>query len=123
MVMNIPINTTQDKFFKIVIRVLYPVLKLSNKETDLLANIMLIMYANRAVSREKLESNILSYKSRVALRSKLEISEASLNNNISALKKKGILVRTSYGFGLSEPIRMIMPKNNELSITFNISIK
>lgn len=121
--MNIPINTTIDKFFKTAIKVLNPVLKLSKTETEVLANIMLVMYANRNASKEKLEKHILSYKSRVALRSKLELSEASLNNNISSLKKKGVIVRTENGFNLSDSIRRLYPENNKLSITFNIVIK
>lgn len=121
--MNIPINTTSDKFFKTVILVLNPVLKLSKTEVEVLASIMLIMYANRNASKERLEKHILSYKSRVALRSKLELSEASLNNNISSLKKKGVIVKTDNGFSLSDPIRRLYPENNKLSVTFNVNIK
>jgi len=121
--MQIPIKTNLGNFFRVAIRVLNPVLKLSNKEVDVLSNILLILYSNRTASKDKLERNLLSYKSRVALRSKLDISEASLNNNISILKKKGIIVKTDNGFSVSEPIRMIIPTNDELSITFNISIK
>jgi biotin operon repressor len=121
--MNIPIKTTQERFFRIAIRVLNPVLKLSNKESDVLSSIMLVLYANRNIKRETLEKNILSYKSRVALRSKLDMSEASLNNNISALKKKGIIVKTKNGFDLSDSIRLIVPNKNEFSVTFNIYVK
>lgn len=120
--MRIPIVTTRLHFYKIVLRILNPVLKLSNMEMDVLASIMLIYYANRGKDAKRVEKNLLSYKSRVAIRSKLDISEASLNNNISYLRKKGILVKTEDGFVLSEPIRLIDTKDNKFQITFNIGI-
>lgn len=120
--MRIPIVTTRLHFYKIALRILNPVLKLSNMEMDVLASIMLIYYANRGKDAKRVEKNLLSYKSRVAIRSRLDISEASLNNNISYLRKKGILVKTEDGFVLSEPIRLIDTKDNKFQITFNIGI-
>lgn len=120
--MRIPISTTRIHFYKIALRILNPVLKLSNMEIDVLASIMLIHYANRNKDPKRVEKNLLSYKSRVAIRSRLDISEASLNNNISYLRKKGILVKTEDGFVLSEPIRLIDSKDGKFQVTFNISI-
>jgi len=120
--MVIPIKTDLDNFFSVAIRVLNPVLKLSNTETNVLANILLVLYANRNIDKNILEEELLSYKSRVAIRSKLDISEASLNNNISSLKKKGILVKTKNGFNISKPIEVLMPIKNKLSVSFNIEV-
>lgn len=120
--MVIPIKTDLGNFFSVAIKVLNPVLKLSNTETNVLANILLVLYANRNIDKNILEEELLSYKSRVAIRSKLNISEASLNNNISSLKKKGILVKTKNGFNISKPIEVLMPIKNKLSVSFNIEV-
>ena len=120
--MRIPISTTRIHFYKIALRILNPVLKLSNMEIDVLSSIMLIHYANRNKDPKRVEKNLLSYKSRVAIRSRLDISEASLNNNISYLRKKGILVKTEDGFVLSDPIRLIDLRDGKFQVTFNISI-
>ena len=120
--MNIPISTTIDKFFIITTKILNPVLKLSNMELNVLSCLLLLAYANRDKKKELLESELLSYKSRVAVRSKLDISEASLNNNISTLKKKGLLIKTNYGFKLSKNIETMFPIGNKLNINFNITL-
>lgn len=121
--MFIPIKTTEERYFKTVFKALNFVLKLSRTELDVLASIALVLYKNRGVDGKKLEEAILSYNTRVALRTSLGMSEASLNNNISSLKKKALIVKTNSGFVLSDPIRNLFPgEDKSFSIELKISI-
>lgn len=91
---RIPIKTNEDKFFRQfleLIRSISPINKLRPKELDVLAE---IMYQNNKYS--DLEPNIkntmvFNTNTRKEMRLKIGITEESFNNNLSILRRHGLL--------------------------------
>ena len=109
--------TTGSKFFRQYLELLNPLLKLRGKELDVLAE--LLYYNNKLINipikhRWKL---IFDYDTKMEIRNKLNLSDASMNNNLSALRKKGVIednkVKAAY---------VVLPENNFiLGFQFSIS--
>ncbi len=115
-IVRIPVSN--QKFWSKYLEILNPVLRLQNKEREVLACIILIATTNR--SKPNLEEKLLDYDSRVKIRSYLKMSEASLNNIISELKKKKLILRTDKGFKVLKQF-MDIETNVEHTITFVLS--
>jgi biotin operon repressor len=92
----VQLTLSKKDFWRKYLEVMNPVLNLQNKERDVLACIVLLATSNK--DNPKIEEKLLDYDSRVKIRSFLKMSEASLNNNISALRKKKLIIRTDTGF-------------------------
>src|SRR3990167_5281510 len=88
---RVQLKTTEQKFFKQVLELVNPILKLRKKEIDVLA---VLMYKNNTLKSIALEHRIkliLEPSSRKEMRLLSKQSEASFNNNLSILKKKAFI--------------------------------
>lgn len=88
---NIPIVTTENKFFRQYLELLNPILKLRGKELDVLAELMYYNYKFKDIPEEHRWKLIFDYDTKTKIRTKLDLSDASMNNNLSALRKKKII--------------------------------
>lgn len=116
----VKIPVRKQEFWLKYLEIMNPVLKLQKKEREVLACILLVSSSNR--NHPKLESKLLDYDSRVKIRSFLKMSEASLNNIISELKKKKFLIKTDAGFKVMKHFSEI-ETDADHTITFVLGIK
>lgn len=117
---TVRLELKKSEFWKMYLKIMNPILKLQNKEQEVLACIILVAVANR--NNTNLESKLLDYNSRVKIRSYLKMSEASLNNIISDLKKKKLLIKTDLGFKVHDNF-MKLDFINGHTVEFLLSIK
>lgn len=89
---NIPIGTTENRFFRQYLELINPILKLRGKELDVLAELMYYNNKMKDISEEHRWKLIFDYDTKAKIKNKLSLSDASLNNNLSALRKKHIIV-------------------------------
>jgi DNA-binding MarR family transcriptional regulator len=88
----VPLKTEKKVFFRQYVEILDPLVKLRPKEMDVLAE--LLYYNNelkdiKSANRWKL---IFDYDNKKEIASSLKISVASLGNNLTYLRKRGIIV-------------------------------
>jgi hypothetical protein len=88
---KIPIRTTEAKFFRQYLELINPMLKLRGKELDVLAELLYYNHQLSNIPQEHRWKLIFDYDTKVKIRNKLNLSEASMNNNLSALRKKKII--------------------------------
>lgn len=92
--MKVTITTDIDKFYRQLLDLLdsfEPIRGLRNRELDVLAQIMKKNYIYREVPEDIRTTVIFSKKIRDEIEVELGISEDVLNNNLSVLRKRGIL--------------------------------
>ena len=108
--------TTESKFFRQYLELLNPLLRLRGKELDVLAE---LLYHNHKLIDIPLEHRwklIFDYDTKMEIRSKLQLSDASMNNNLSALRKKGVIENNKVN-----PNYVVLPENKFiLGFKFNI---
>jgi hypothetical protein len=85
---RIPLQTNERKFFRQVLELLNPLLKLRHKELDVLAELMYKNNVLRTIPVEHRWKLILDSASRKEMKESAKQSTASFNNNIAILKKK-----------------------------------
>lgn len=112
----IPVKTTIDKFFREYLEIINPLVKLTNREKDVLAELLLLNYKYKHLESDIRSKIIFDYDSRMLVASKLNMSEASLNNNISYLRKRGIISNWEIS-----PIFVVYPDEN-YNVVFNFSL-
>ena len=88
--MIIPINSDIPQSMKAYLQVLNPVLKLKDKEIEVLSSFLSIWHSNR--SNPNLDKMLFSTPVRKLVRNQIDMSEASFNNHITALRKKQIFI-------------------------------
>jgi predicted DNA-binding protein (UPF0251 family) len=88
----IPISTTLVPFFKQVVVLLNPFLKLRGKEQDVLAQLMYSNYKYRELEENIRWKIIMDYDNKSEMQESIGISAASMYNYLSSLRKKGIIV-------------------------------
>tara|TARA_R110002012_G_C11478330_1_gene594735 strand:+ start:40 stop:387 length:348 start_codon:yes stop_codon:yes gene_type:complete len=88
--MIIPIKTDLKGFLKSYLTVVNPILKLKDKELEVVSAFLMVWYPNR--DKEGIQSLIFSTKLRKIIRKSIDMSEASFNNHITALRKKQIFI-------------------------------
>ena len=88
----IPIGTTLETFYKQVVVLLNPILKLRGKEQDVLAQLMYSNYKHQDLDESIRWKIIMDYDNKTEIQQTLNISAASMYNYMSTLRKKGILV-------------------------------
>lgn len=91
---RVPLQTTEHKFFKQILELLNPMLKLRHKELDVLAEIMYQYNTLSTVPKEHRMRIVLDAASRKSIRQKINQSEAAFNNNLSKLKKYKYITET-----------------------------
>lgn len=92
--MKIPLRTTKSKFYRQVLEVLKsfpPINKLRPKEMDLLAEFMRQNAENKDLPRNKRRIILFSTENRKEIQDKLGMSQAFFNNNLSVLRKYGLI--------------------------------
>lgn len=91
MLKEIPIKCTDRNFYRYYVELLNPIAKLRKKELDVLAQ--LLYYDNKYKSLEdKIRYKIIfDQDTKLEIREALNLSEASLNNNLSELRKKKVI--------------------------------
>jgi DNA-binding MarR family transcriptional regulator len=89
---SIPITTTGKRFYRQYLELINPLLKLRGKELDVLAQLLYHNNELRNISDEHRWKIIFDYDTKVKIRTELGLSDASMNNNLSSLRKKGVIV-------------------------------
>lgn len=88
----VALNTEEKVFYRQYVEILDPLIKLRSKELDVLAE---LLYYNNKLKNIDIKNRwklILDYDNKKEIASNLNISVASLGNNLSYLRKKGIIV-------------------------------
>lgn len=112
---RVPLQTTEHKFFKQVLELLNPMLRLRHKELDVLAELMYRYHQLANVPKEHRMRIILDASSRKAMRMSLKQTEAAFNNNLSRLKKYKYLTEEGFKSFLDFPYS----KDFKLTFIFN----
>tara|TARA_Y100000593_G_C4290326_1_gene327903 strand:+ start:1167 stop:1523 length:357 start_codon:yes stop_codon:yes gene_type:complete len=116
--MNIPIKCKSKEYFGIYLQLLNPVLKLKDREIEVLASFMLLLYNNRSMNTNKATELIFSTKVRKIIRESIGMSEASFNNHITSLRKKKLIT----GKNINPILLKGFPINNSSNITFKLEL-
>ena len=72
------------------LQILNPVLKLKDKEIEVLSNFLAIWQSNK--SKPNIDKTLFSTPVRKLVRKQINMSEASFNNHITMLRKKRMIV-------------------------------
>lgn len=88
--MIIPLKANIPQSFKAYLQVLNPVLKLKDKEIEVLSNFLSIWYKNK--DKETIDKLLFSTPVRKMVRKSIGMSEASFNNHITMLRKKEMII-------------------------------
>jgi len=89
---KVTIATSENKFYRQYLEILNPIIKLRGKELDVLAELLYHNNRLKEIPYKHRWKLIFDYDTKSDIRTKLKLSEASLNNNLSALRKKRIIV-------------------------------
>ena len=116
--MEIPLKIDLKGYFKLYLMILNPLLKLKDREIDVLASFLMLQHTNRSLPIEQLNKLLFSTKVRKIIRESIGMSEASFNNHVTALRKKKILKGKSINPVLQEGL----PKDKKSIIKYNIEI-
>ena len=113
---NISINTDSSKFYRQYLELLNPLIKLRGKELDVLAQLLFHNNKLKDIPEPHRWKIIFDYDTKVEIRTALELSDASMNNNLTSLRKKGIIKNNKVIKNL-----LIYP-NKKSRIIFNFNI-
>ena len=111
--MIIPLKANISQSFKAYLQVLNPVLKLKDKEIEVLSNFLSIWYKNK--SNENIEKLLFSTPVRKMVRKSIGMSEASFNNHITMLRKKKMIIGKKLNTNILNGI-----KDTGIEITYKI---
>ena len=111
--MIIPINSDINKSLRAYLQVLNPVLKLKDKEIEVLSNFLSIWYKNK--HNKDLNRLLFSTPVRKMVRKSIGMSEASFNNHITMLRKKKMIVDKKINSSILEAI-----KEEGIEVTYKI---
>ena len=112
--MTIPINNTLPQSMKAYLQVLNPVLKLKDKEVEVLSSFLSIWYNNQ--NKENIEKLLFSTAVRKMVRKSIGMSEASFNNHITMLRKKNMIVNKKINSSILNGIQ-----EDGIEITYKIT--
>ena len=119
--MKLTITTDDRKFFRQILEVLSsfpPLDKLRNKELDLLAGVMYYNYLYRNLDDEIRWRVINNRSTKKELREFLDMGEDVYNNNMSIIRKTGLID----GAGRLATMLQIIP-GDKYKIEFNFNIE
>jgi len=111
--MIIPLKASIAQSFKAYLHILNPVLKLKDKEIEVLSSFLSIWYINR--DRENLDKLLFSTPVRKMIRKSINMSEASFNNHITMLRKKKMILSKKLNPNLLNGI-----KDQGIEVTYKI---
>jgi len=117
--MQLTIPTTPQKYFHMALELLRsipPLDTLNSKELSVLAELLYWDYHYRALEKEIRWKMVFDYDTKLLIMDKVPCDEQSLNNNLTSLRKKGIIekkmIKTNFGLD---------PMNPSLTINFKIN--
>ncbi len=111
--MIIPINSDINKSLRAYLQVLNPVLKLKDKEIEVLSSFLSIWHKNK--NNKDLNRLLFSTPVRKMVRKSIGMSEASFNNHITMLRKKKMIVDKKINSSILEAI-----KEEGIEVTYKI---
>ena len=111
--MIIPLTGNIAQSFKAYIQVLNPVLKLKDKEIEVLSSFLSIWYKNK--NNDNIEKLLFSTPIRKMVRNSIGMSEASFNNHITMLRKKEMIVDKKINASILQSI-----KDTGIEVTYKI---
>jgi len=89
---NVTIPTDESKFYRQYLEILNPIINLRGKELDVLAELLFHNNRLKDIPEDLRWKLIFEADTKTSIRDKLNLSEASLNNNLTGLRKKRIIV-------------------------------
>ena len=111
--MIIPIKGDMPKSMKAYLQILNPLLKLKDKEIEVLSSFLSIWQSNR--DKKDLNKMLFSTTVRKLVRKQIGMSEASFNNHITMLRKKKMIVDKSINPTILKGIQ-----KDKIEITYKI---
>tara|TARA_Y100000385_G_C12913003_1_gene559149 strand:- start:93 stop:440 length:348 start_codon:yes stop_codon:yes gene_type:complete len=111
--MIIPIKSNISQSLKAYLQILNPVLKLKDKEIEVLSSFLSIWYKNK--NKQDIDKLLLSTPVRKMVRKSIGMSEASFNNHITMLRKKKMIVDRKINSSILENI-----KDQNIEVTYKI---
>ena len=111
--MIIPIKSDISQSLKAYLQILNPVLKLKDKEIEVLSNFLSIWHKNK--NNKNLDKLLFSTPVRKMVRKSIGMSEASFNNHITMLRKKKMIVDKKINSAILEGV-----KDTCIEITYKI---
>jgi hypothetical protein len=97
----IPIVSNKDKFFRQYVELMNPIFKLNGRELDVLSEIIKMNDSLVSVDEKFRGKLLLDYDSKRIMCDNLKMSDASFNNNLTSLRKKGLLLGNNLAKGIS----------------------
>ena len=88
-----PIKTNTETFFRQYLELINPMMGLRKKEMDVLSQLLYYNHKHKELDEYIRMKMIFDQDTKVKIRGKLDISEASLNNNLTELRKRGIITK------------------------------
>lgn len=116
------IKATEEQFFKLWINMLQPFLKLRKQEVEMLSKMLYFRYKISCAVEDKslIDAILFSEENRKKMREELKYEVYTFNNNLTILRKKGLVKDKS--------INVVIIPNVErgfenFNFTYSISIK
>lgn len=123
MIKSLKKQVNKEDFYNIYISIMNGILKLTDKEKNIVIELLKARELDRKIYKFKtsleIEESILNSTNRQMLRDKLNISAQNLNNYIKVLKDKNILVEDNNILRLSDKI-LIESEDCELKFTIEV---
>jgi hypothetical protein len=104
------------KSFRQYVEILQPMIKCTAKEADILAEFMYHNYLNQDIPERARNKILFSTETRKEIRERLNLSIGSFNNNMSSLRKRGILKNDQLPTKLQ-----VYPKNTNRGLLINMN--
>lgn len=112
--MTIPIKANITQSLKAYLQILNPVLKLKDKEIEVLSSFLSVWHNNK--DKKDIDKLLFSTPVRKMVRRSIGMSEASFNNHITMLRKKKMIVNKKLNPSILDNI-----KANGIEVTYKIS--
>ena len=112
--MIVPIKGDIPKSMKAYLQILNPLLKLKDKEIEVLSSFLSIWQSNK--DKEGLDKMLFSTPVRKLVRKQIGMSEASFNNHITMLRKKKMIVDKNINPTILKGI-----KEDGIEVTYKVS--
>ena len=111
--MIIPIKSDISQALKAYLQILNPILKLKDKEIEVLSSFLSIWHKNK--NNKNIDKLLLSTPVRKMVRKSIGMSEASFNNHITMLRKKKMIVDKRINSNILDNI-----DNQGIDVTYKI---
>ena len=114
----VTIPCSKINFYRYYVELLNPIVKLRKRELDVWAQLLLYNNEYRQLKEEIRFKIVFDYETKAKIAKDLKISMDVLNNNLSELRKKKIVVDNKIPKGYQ-----VYLENNEYNLTFNFKAK